>query len=81
MFAIRRLVDEDKLRLKIQANKKKPVKKSKFQQRLEEMAKTKRIGTKKKINREAGQRVRFFFICRISCQFETVQKVFTTLVC
>ncbi len=48
MFAIRRLVDEDKLRLKIQANKKKPVKKSKFQQRLEEMAKQKGLEQKRK---------------------------------
>jgi YidC/Oxa1 family membrane protein insertase len=35
----RRLVDDDKILKKIQANKTKPVKKSKFQARLEEMAK------------------------------------------
>jgi YidC/Oxa1 family membrane protein insertase len=35
------MVDEDKIRLKIEENKKKPVKKSKFQQRLEDMAKQK----------------------------------------
>lgn len=39
MFFIRRFVDEDKLHQKIQENKKKPVKKSNFQKRLEEMAK------------------------------------------
>jgi YidC/Oxa1 family membrane protein insertase len=35
------MVDEDKIRQKIENNKKKPVKKSKFQQRLEDMAKQK----------------------------------------
>jgi YidC/Oxa1 family membrane protein insertase len=39
MFFIRRLIDEDKLRLKIEAHKKKPATKSKFQQKLEEAAK------------------------------------------
>ncbi len=40
MFAFRKLVNEDKLRLKIEANKKKaPKKKSAFQKRLEEAAK------------------------------------------
>jgi len=40
MFAFRKLVNEDKLRLKIEANKKKaPKKKSGFQKRLEEAAK------------------------------------------
>ncbi|MBW6490222.1 MAG: membrane protein insertase YidC [Lentimicrobium sp.] len=39
MFFIRRFVNEDKLHLKIQENKKKPLKKSNFQKRLEEMAK------------------------------------------
>lgn len=38
MFLIRRLIDDDKVRARIQENKKKPVKKSKFQLRLEEMA-------------------------------------------
>jgi YidC/Oxa1 family membrane protein insertase len=39
MFFIRRMVNEDKLHLRIQENKKKPVVKSGFQKRLEEMAK------------------------------------------
>lgn len=39
MFIIRRTIDEEKILRQIQMNKKKPVKKSKFQQRLEEMAK------------------------------------------
>lgn len=39
MYAIRRFVDEKKLHAQIQENKKKPVKKSNFQKRLEEMAK------------------------------------------
>ena len=39
MFLIRRVIDEDKIRKKIMENKKKPVKVSKFQKRLEEMAK------------------------------------------
>ncbi len=38
-FLIRRFVDDDALHRKIQENKKKPVKKSGFQKRLEEMAK------------------------------------------
>lgn len=38
MFIIRKLIDDDKVLAKIQENKKKPVKKSKFQMRLEEMA-------------------------------------------
>jgi YidC/Oxa1 family membrane protein insertase len=33
------MVDENKIRLKIEENKKKPVKKSSFQKRLEDMAK------------------------------------------
>jgi YidC/Oxa1 family membrane protein insertase len=37
-LVIRRFVDEDAIRLQIKANQKKPVKKSKFAQRLEEMA-------------------------------------------
>ncbi|MCL3781514.1 membrane protein insertase YidC [Prolixibacteraceae bacterium JC049] len=40
-YLSRRFVDEEKIRAQLQANKKKPVKKSKFQQRLEEMAKQK----------------------------------------
>ena len=39
MFIIRRMIDEDKLRAKIEAHKKKTPPKSKFQQRLEEAAK------------------------------------------
>ena len=39
MFLIRSFVNEDKLHAQIQENKKKPVKKSNFQKRLEEMAK------------------------------------------
>ncbi|MFH1118520.1 MAG: membrane protein insertase YidC [Bacteroidota bacterium] len=38
MFMIRRFVNEDKLHAQIQENKKKPVKKSNFQKRLEDMA-------------------------------------------
>ncbi len=39
MFIMRRFVDEDKLRAKIQANKKKPKKKSGFQKRIDEAVK------------------------------------------
>lgn len=39
MFLIRRSIDEDKIRKQLMANKKKPVKQSGFQKRLEEMAK------------------------------------------
>jgi len=39
MFLIRRFVNEDKLHARIQENKSKPVKKSSFQKRLEEMTK------------------------------------------
>jgi YidC/Oxa1 family membrane protein insertase len=39
MFIIRRFVNEDKLHARIQENKTKPVKKSSFQKRLEEMTK------------------------------------------
>lgn len=40
MFAIKKFfIDEDKIRLKIAENKKKPVKKSKFMQRLDEVQK------------------------------------------
>lgn len=39
MYIIRRFVDENKLHAQIQENKKKPVKKSNFQKRLEDMAK------------------------------------------
>lgn len=39
MFLVRYLIDEDKIRAQIAINKKKPVSKSKFQQRIEKMAK------------------------------------------
>ncbi len=39
MFVIRKTIDEDKIRKQIQLNKTKPVKKSKFQAKLEELAK------------------------------------------
>jgi YidC/Oxa1 family membrane protein insertase len=39
MFIIRKTIDEDKILKQIQINKTKPVKKSKFQARLEELAK------------------------------------------
>lgn len=39
MYLFRRFVDENKLRAQIEYNKKKPVKKSNFQKRMEEMAK------------------------------------------
>jgi len=38
MFLVRRMIDEDKIHAQIKAHKKKPVKKSKFQQRLEDIA-------------------------------------------
>jgi YidC/Oxa1 family membrane protein insertase len=41
MYVIRRTIDEDKIRRQILANKKKPVKTSNFQKRLEDMAKQK----------------------------------------
>jgi len=43
MYVIRKSIDEDKIRRQILANKKKPVKKSKFQERLEQMAKQRGI--------------------------------------
>jgi YidC/Oxa1 family membrane protein insertase len=49
-YLIRYFVDEDKIHLQLQANKKKPVQKSNFQKRLEEMAKQKgaKLPAKKK---------------------------------
>ncbi len=47
MWLIRRFVDEAKLHARIQENKAKPVKKSSFQQRLEDMAKQQGYRTKK----------------------------------
>ncbi|MBN2746550.1 MAG: membrane protein insertase YidC, partial [Bacteroidales bacterium] len=46
MFVIRRLINEDKIRAKINENKKKPVKKSALAQRLEEAAKKRGVNTK-----------------------------------
>jgi len=43
MYLMRKFVDEKAIHAKLQANKKKPVKKSKFQQKLEEMAKQKNM--------------------------------------
>ncbi len=50
MYLIRQFVNEDKIHARIQENKKKPVVKSKFQQRLEDMAKQRGYnqGSKKK---------------------------------
>ena len=39
MFLIRKMINDEKVLAQIQENKKKPVKKSRFQARLEEMAK------------------------------------------
>jgi len=47
-YLIRQFVDEDKIRAQIQVNKKKPVKKSNFQKRLEDMAKQRGIQSPKK---------------------------------
>ncbi len=47
-YLIRQFVDEDKIRATLQANKKKPVKKSNFQKRLEDMAKQRGVQTPKK---------------------------------
>jgi YidC/Oxa1 family membrane protein insertase len=44
-YLVRGLVDEDKIRAQIQLNKKKTVTKSKFQQRIEQMAKERGIQT------------------------------------
>lgn len=46
-LAIRSFVNEDKLHAEIQENKKKPVKSSKFQQKLEEMAKSRGVDLNK----------------------------------
>ncbi len=47
-YLIRSFVDEDKIRAALHANKKKPVKKSSFQKRLEDMAKQRGVQTPKK---------------------------------
>ena len=46
MFLIRRTINEDKIHAKLQANKRKPVKKSKFQQKMEDMAKQRGLDPK-----------------------------------
>ncbi|MCF8297892.1 MAG: membrane protein insertase YidC [Saprospiraceae bacterium] len=48
MFLIKRFIDEDALRLKLQANKAKPKKKSNFSKRLEEMQKKASAAQKKR---------------------------------
>ncbi len=48
MFLFQKFVNEDALHAKIQENKKKPVKKSKWQQRMETLAKQQQIEAKKK---------------------------------
>ncbi len=48
MFVFRYAINEDKLRAQIEKNKKKPVKKSAFQKRLEDAAKQRGYNTKKK---------------------------------
>ena len=47
-YLIRSFIDEDKIRAQLQVNKKKPVKKSKFQKRLEDMAKQRGVNMPKK---------------------------------
>lgn len=47
-YLIRFFIDEDKIKLQLQANKKKPVQKSNFQKRLEDMAKQRSLPTPKK---------------------------------
>ncbi len=47
MYLMRRCVNEDEIRSKLEANKKKPTKKSKFQSKIEEMAKQKGYQQKK----------------------------------
>lgn len=46
MYLIRMTIDEDKIHAQLQANKKKPVKKSKFQQKMEDMAKQRGLDPK-----------------------------------
>ena len=47
-YIIRSFIDEEKIRARLQVNKKKPVKKSKFQKRLEDMAKQRGLQMPKK---------------------------------
>ncbi|TVR41503.1 MAG: membrane protein insertase YidC [Bacteroidia bacterium] len=51
MFIFRKFIDEDALHAKIEENKKKPVKKSKWQMRMEELAKQQEAQKKKKRKR------------------------------
>ena len=51
MFIFKRMIDEDALHAKIEENKKKPVKKSKWQQRMEELAKQQEAAQKKRKKR------------------------------
>jgi YidC/Oxa1 family membrane protein insertase len=46
MYLIRLTIDEDKIHAQLQANKKKPAKKSKFQKKLEDMAKQRGVDPK-----------------------------------
>lgn len=46
MYLIRYTIDENKIRLKLEENRKKPVKKSNFQKKLEEMAKQRGVNVK-----------------------------------
>ncbi|MDR4988122.1 MAG: membrane protein insertase YidC [Bacteroidales bacterium] len=48
MFIFKRMIDEDALHAKIEENKKKPVKKSKWQQRMEQLAKQQEEAQKKR---------------------------------
>lgn len=48
MFIFKKMIDEDALHAKIEENKKKPVKKSKWQQRMEELAKQQEAQKKRK---------------------------------
>ncbi len=48
MFIFKKMIDEDALHAKIEQNKKKPVKKSKWQQRMEELAKKQEAQKKQK---------------------------------
>jgi len=48
MFLFRKFINEDALHAKIQENKKRPVKKSKWQKRMEELAKQQETQRKRK---------------------------------
>jgi YidC/Oxa1 family membrane protein insertase len=51
MYAFRFMIDEGKIRRKIEENKKKPVKRSGWQKRLEDMAKQQQQQQKKKLKK------------------------------